>query len=65
MPVTTKKTSIYADVHLHSATLEKTVRKYVPSMSPNDDIFLKRLYAAFDVDNNKSIDFTYVYLFYS
>ncbi|KAI9499037.1 hypothetical protein BDB00DRAFT_867109 [Zychaea mexicana] len=35
----------------------ETVKKYVPSMSPNDDIFLKRLYAAFDVDNNKSIDF--------
>ncbi|KAI8149966.1 hypothetical protein BJV82DRAFT_5451 [Fennellomyces sp. T-0311] len=35
----------------------ETVKKYVPSISPSDDIFLKRLYAAFDVDNNKSIDF--------
>lgn len=45
----------------------QTVRKYVPSVSPNDDIFLKRLYAAFDVDNNKSIDFGYdetIFLFF-
>ena len=30
-------------------------------MSPNDDIFLKRLYAAFDVDNKKTLDFEYVF----
>lgn len=35
----------------------ETVKKYVPGVSPSDDIFLKRLYAAFDVDNNKTIDF--------
>ncbi|KAI9255124.1 hypothetical protein BDA99DRAFT_517935 [Phascolomyces articulosus] len=35
----------------------ETVKKYVPSISPHDDIFLKRLYAAFDVDNKKTIDF--------
>ncbi|KAI8089708.1 uncharacterized protein BX664DRAFT_333691 [Halteromyces radiatus] len=36
---------------------KETVKKYVPSVSSHDDVFLKRLYAAFDVENNKSIDF--------
>ncbi|CAO3638710.1 unnamed protein product [Cunninghamella echinulata] len=36
---------------------KETVKKYVPSVSSNDDVFLKRLYAAFDVDDNKTIDF--------
>ncbi|CAO3672433.1 unnamed protein product [Umbelopsis vinacea] len=36
---------------------KETVRKYVPDVSPEDDVFLNRLYAAFDVDNNKQIDF--------
>ncbi|KAG0171537.1 hypothetical protein DFQ28_000866 [Apophysomyces sp. BC1034] len=45
------KASITEDV------FTQTVKKYVPSVSPNDEVFLKRLYAAFDVHNNKSIDF--------
>ncbi|CAO3614522.1 unnamed protein product [Cunninghamella blakesleeana] len=36
---------------------KETVKKYVPSVSSNDDVFLKRLYAAFDVDDSKTIDF--------
>ncbi|KAI9029665.1 hypothetical protein CLU79DRAFT_735330 [Phycomyces nitens] len=46
-----KKTSITEDV------FKETVKKYVPSVSSNDDVFLKRLYSAFDVDNNKSLGF--------
>lgn len=34
-------------------------------MSPEDDVFLNRLYAAFDVDNNKQIDFRYALLYRS
>ncbi|CDS11042.1 hypothetical protein LRAMOSA03306 [Lichtheimia ramosa] len=45
----------------HSSITEdvfrETVRKCVPSVSPNDDMFLNRLYAAFDKDNDKMIDF--------
>ncbi|KAG0174569.1 hypothetical protein DFQ28_005724 [Apophysomyces sp. BC1034] len=37
---------------------KETVKKYVPSVSSNDDVFLKRLYAAFDVNNTKALDFT-------
>jgi len=36
---------------------KKTVKKYVPSVTPGDDAFLERLYAAFDADNNNAIDF--------
>ncbi|ORZ22380.1 hypothetical protein BCR42DRAFT_406072 [Absidia repens] len=36
---------------------KETVKKCVPSVSSHDDIFLKRLYAAFDEDDTKSIDF--------
>lgn len=34
------------------------MKKYVPSVSSNDDAFLEQLYTAFDVDNNKAIDFS-------
>ncbi|KAI8384381.1 uncharacterized protein BYT42DRAFT_562303 [Radiomyces spectabilis] len=37
---------------------KETVKKYVPSVTSSDDVFLKRLYAAFDVDNNNSIEFS-------
>lgn len=37
---------------------EQTVKKYVPSVSSNDDVFLEQLYSAFDVDDNKAIDFS-------
>jgi hypothetical protein len=33
------------------------VKKYVPSVSSNDDAFLEQLYNAFDGDNNQAIDF--------
>ncbi|CAO3592858.1 unnamed protein product [Absidia cylindrospora] len=36
---------------------KETVKKYVPSVSSHDDVFLKRLYAAFAEDDTKSIDF--------
>ncbi|OAD79299.1 hypothetical protein PHYBLDRAFT_157210 [Phycomyces blakesleeanus NRRL 1555(-)] len=36
---------------------KEAVKKYVPSVSSSDDVFLKRLYAAFDVNNNQSLDF--------
>ncbi|KAL0074490.1 hypothetical protein J3Q64DRAFT_1832708 [Phycomyces blakesleeanus] len=64
-----KKTSITEDVFKEVFNLlqnlpfikvslyTKTVKKCVPSVSSNDDVFLKRLYAAFDVDNNKSLGF--------
>ncbi|OZJ04738.1 hypothetical protein BZG36_01803 [Bifiguratus adelaidae] len=39
------------------ATMLCTVKKYVPSIAPEDNPFLERLYAAFDVDNNHAVDF--------
>ncbi|KAI8065198.1 hypothetical protein BC940DRAFT_304437 [Gongronella butleri] len=36
---------------------KETVKKYVPSVSSSDEVFLKRLYAAFDVDDDNAIDF--------
>ncbi|KAI8977297.1 hypothetical protein BDF20DRAFT_836115 [Mycotypha africana] len=35
-----------------------SVKQYVPTVSPTDDIFLKRLYHAFGGDEGKSIDFS-------
>lgn len=35
----------------------KSVKQYIPTVSNNDDVFLKRLYAAFGGDQEKSIDF--------
>lgn len=37
---------------------KETVKKYVPSVSSNDDAFLDQLYSAFNSDNNKAIDFS-------
>ncbi|ORX49428.1 EF-hand [Hesseltinella vesiculosa] len=36
---------------------EQTVKKCVPSVSSSDEVFLKRLYCSFDVDDNNAIDF--------
>ncbi|KAJ2958409.1 hypothetical protein NQZ79_g6017 [Umbelopsis isabellina] len=36
---------------------KETVRKYVPDVCPEDDVFFNRLYAAFDVENSKHIGF--------
>ncbi|KAI8881872.1 EF-hand [Backusella circina FSU 941] len=48
---TTKNANITPDA------FKETVKKYVPSVSSNDDAFLEQLYNAFDGDNNKTIDF--------
>ncbi|KAI8066281.1 uncharacterized protein B0P05DRAFT_553685 [Gilbertella persicaria] len=37
---------------------KETVKKYVPSVSSNDDAFLEQLYSAFGGDNNNSLDFS-------
>ncbi|KAL7309201.1 hypothetical protein PS15m_011307 [Mucor circinelloides] len=52
-----------ATIHSNNANItqqvfKETVKKYVPSVSSNDDAFLEQLYSAFDVDNNKAIDFS-------
>ncbi|KAL0146016.1 hypothetical protein V8B55DRAFT_1467316 [Mucor lusitanicus] len=52
-----------ATIHSNNANItqqvfKETVKKYVPSVSSNDDAFLEQLYSAFDVDDNKAIDFS-------
>ncbi|KAK4517500.1 N-acetylglucosaminyl-phosphatidylinositol de-N-acetylase [Mucor velutinosus] len=52
-----------ATIHANNANItqqvfKETVKKYVPSVSSNDDAFLEQLYSAFDVDDNKAIDFS-------
>ncbi|CEP14414.1 hypothetical protein [Parasitella parasitica] len=46
------------NANITQQVFKETVRKYVPSVSSNDDVFLEQLYSAFDVDNNKAIDFS-------
>ncbi|KAI8647586.1 hypothetical protein BD408DRAFT_378409 [Parasitella parasitica] len=51
-------TSHSNNTNITQQVFKETVRKYVPSVSSNDDVFLEQLYSAFDVDNNKAIDFS-------
>ncbi|KAI8342794.1 hypothetical protein BC941DRAFT_413858 [Chlamydoabsidia padenii] len=43
--------------HITEDVFKETVKKCVPGVSSHDNVFLKRLYAAFDEDDTKSIDF--------
>ncbi|KAL1915918.1 uncharacterized protein VTP21DRAFT_6306 [Calcarisporiella thermophila] len=42
---------------LNEELFKKTLHRVIRPNSPKDDVFLERLFKAFDVDNNKEIDF--------
>ncbi|KAI9319979.1 hypothetical protein BX666DRAFT_1917997 [Dichotomocladium elegans] len=57
LEASTSKRPDHSSTSITEDVFREAVKKYVPSMSSNDDVFLRRLYAAFDVNNSNSIDF--------